>query len=222
MIRTHSILIIAAIVFMSSGCSGLFGGGSSSGSNGNGELGTSPPIVDIPSIKKLDTSINCVYFDREALTTVLSDAFTNSSFPISVSAILKTAITDNSMTFGLACNPYGSGCAGAYDAALSVDSSTVKQLTKTKVCEDLVAASNSLKAVMINASLSSDGSCPAVTEAGIENVAKLFFRNRDLSPTEISAYSAMNKSLISKGRALDDRWNLIILMLCESPDWEIL
>ncbi len=135
--------------------------------------------------------------------------------------IFGTACDVNSSFAGQDCGAVISGTS----ADLLMESTTVRQLTKLKACEDILHSSAAvLTAAGLTSGLASATSPKEVTDALLPEMFSLFHRSRPMKAEELKAYSTMVKALKTKTPTMTpmDQWRAVLLAMCESPEWEAL
>ena len=166
---------------------------------------------------------------RYYLADVFREVFGNPTF--SIDTAIKPVLYKPTI-FGTACDVNSSYAAQDCGAILSgtggdllLESTTIRQLTKLKACEDILGSNYTIytAAGLVNG-MSTATAPKELTDEMLPEIYALFFRMRSMTPAELKGYSAMVKALKAKTPAVTtvDVWRAVLLAVCESPEWEVL
>lgn len=221
----------------SSGSSSTLPSTGGGGSGGGSSPDYTPPEEDTtPSqpLEKLAVERVGALAGRLYVVQIFREAFISPNVTVSSYLTKANSLIDGVLKmptiFGHPCdtnNTYvGKDCGGddtgGTQMALMVEPSTVRQLNKSKFCQDILNETYGIYSVAENIGERPAGVLAEVSPEGITKAYSLFFRQQSISSAELSAYVTLNNDLKNRSATLLNRWRVVLLMICESPEWEYL
>ena len=126
--------------------------------------------------------------------------------------------------FGGSCNIYSSwslaDCervAGNQSAPIRAPMGILRAAATLQVCQRIFGAEDALE----NARAKIQGGHQAPTAQSIQSAIELFYRGRDIDPSLATELSSIESSEVG-GESVSARWQFILVMICESPGWQVL
>jgi hypothetical protein len=234
-----TIACIFASSFILSGCLPSETAKTTTGSASNGSIGlpTTPSGLNGPKppADLVESMRTGPLVHREYIQKVLSEVFMSATYNATADNLIygfagKPNQLARPSVFGLSCDLYSSAgyldCGGDFASGatvpLMVEPSAVRQISKLKLCEQIVSLTDAPKAAAEKINELTAGNLNEISTTNLPKIFSLFFRNRDISPAELSAYSTFNTTLKNNSVSVTDRWRSILTELCESPEWEVL
>lgn len=210
------------------------------------------PVAPPVEIQKADLQRKGAMVGKKYVSKVLNEVLADATYTgFSLYPVTDLWVTYKGNSFGEACNVYSSfagkdcsaqgstgttgfssGVVGAQFPMVS-EGSTLRQLNKMQLCDILFSSDNALRAAankigavnIASSATPSSRTLLPVTDTIIQNLFKLFYRGRAMTSAELNIYNQLNSTLLLQGTESSTRmtrYRLILIMMCESPDWEIL
>lgn len=99
------------------------------------------------------------------------------------------------------------------------DSNAVRESFKIQLCEELIGSTDGLKVSLENAGLNV-ASLPDPTFENMKPVYELFYRTDEVPSYFLQTMSQLSVDLRSKGESSPNIWRGLMLLVCESPEWQ--
>jgi hypothetical protein len=211
-------------------------GATSSSSTDSSTAPTGGGAADTPASAKVVLVQRGNMGDRKYIEGVFTEIFDSASYPTTglhdrpgVEGAFNTTLKQPNV-FGRACDVDSSSsaqdCAGdrltATTAPPMAESSTVRQLNVFTICDIAINQANGPKAAAEKIGELTGGNLNEISSTNLPKIFTLFYRARDMSSDELNSYMTFNSTLKSRNLTVTERWQSILLMVCESPDWQIL
>ncbi len=101
------------------------------------------------------------------------------------------------------------------------DSNAVRESFKIQMCEELLGTATGLQIALSKASLDINA-LPDATATNIRPIYELFYRTNEVPPYFIQTLLQLQTDLKAKGEPAKEIWRGILLVTCESPEWQLL
>lgn len=164
---------------------------------------------------------------REYVTGLMREIFTSASHPIAeLETLLYTWSDSRGPQMGGACNPYDTyssvDCQSDRTAAVGApyqDTSTLREAFRLQLCQNILGSEGSVPAALEKIDLH-----PGVepTPTHIQSAVSLFYRAQTLEPLFYQSLVELDRELQLGGESPAERWRGLLLMICESPGWQLL
>lgn len=105
--------------------------------------------------------------------------------------------------------------------AIHSDSNAVRESFKIQMCEELLGTPTGLQIALGKAGLDMNA-LPDATSLNIRPVYELFYRTNEVPPYFTQTLLQLQTDLKSKGEPAKEIWRGILLVTCESPEWQLL
>ncbi len=248
------VLIFCLLTQASCGLTGLDGLLKSNANSGGSQTEPSkqpPPSYGHPELpapsSKLALEKSGNLAGKTFVTSVLIGVFRSSTYYAVSSGQnrLDTAVEKwvgfHSELFGTGCNPWssytfadcgslGMDSAGAANTPYALASSALRQLNKSRACEDVLDIYQFPTHMSVFAAAEKIGGLANATTLNelndtiITKMHALFFRSRAIKPEELTIYRNFNTQMKNDSPVvpLVDRYRALLLVMCEDPEWEVL
>ncbi len=101
------------------------------------------------------------------------------------------------------------------------DPNAVRESFKIQMCEELLGSQDGLRIALGNMSYDIT-QLPEVNFESLKSAYELFYRTNEAPSYFLQTLSQLNVDLNSKGETPLNIWRGILLVVCESPEWELL
>ena len=101
------------------------------------------------------------------------------------------------------------------------DPNAVRESFKIQMCEELLGSQDGLKIAVTNMSYDIS-QLPEVNFDSLKSAYELFYRTNEAPSYFLQTLSQLNVDLNAKGESPLNIWRGILLVICESPEWELL
>jgi hypothetical protein len=176
--------------------------------------------------------------DRNYIQNVFTDIFDSASYPSNglhdqpgITGMYNSTLKQPNV-FGHACDVDSSSsamdCGGdrltATKSPLMVASTTVRQLNVFAMCDHALNNSNGILSAAEKIGELTAGHVNEISQTNLPKMFSLFYRGREMNSAELQAYWGFNLTLKGPPNSftVNQRWQSVLLMMCESPDWQIL
>lgn len=165
--------------------------------------------------------------DRDFIESVFLDVFSSGDPGAQgfLEAVLYQELAVNQHVLGRSCEPAEDGsshdCAGAMpnmDLPMDPKTSSIREAVRIQTCRRLLANDTMLGIVIQK----TKGPGPAPDAASIEKAIRLFYPAQDSAQEAARMIMKMDEQIARDGNNDYDRWRAVLLILCESPTWQML
>lgn len=208
-------------------CAGSGGGGGTGGTGGTG--GGSDFGGSGDGFEKVDVSQAGQMGNRNYILSVFKEIYASTTFPNNAVTIATNVLAKPGV-FGLACETISSGgdvdCGGDVGAGTTgvilPQANSMRQLQVLKLCEDVLVDPKAVNAAAEKIGEINGTVLNEISAANIPKIFGLFYRQRDIASVEMNAFVQFNQSLKSApaNMTLVNRWKSLLVMICESPEWQ--
>jgi hypothetical protein len=235
--KANSIIVLSILSIALNACVPIPNSASlKSGSSDQSSHTDSGPSTDIP-VEKVAVEKKGRLINRAYIKNLFSEVFNSVTYPNDVFAYdpgfvvnLMDNLINTPSVFGNPCDQYSSSgdldCGGSIvsgsSAAIYPESTAALQMNFTNLCEVILTKTNAVKAAAEKIGEVPAGTLNEISTNNIPKIFSLFFRQRDITPAELSAYTQFNNDLVARGKTKTERWSAILQMVCESPEWQSL
>lgn len=101
------------------------------------------------------------------------------------------------------------------------DSNAVRESFKIQMCEELLGTATGLQIALSKTGLDINA-LPDATSLNIRPVYELFYRTNEIPPYFTQTLLQLQSDLKAKGEPAKEVWRGILLVTCESPEWQLL
>lgn len=186
-----------------------------------------PLPLDHPPTPTADlTTQKVLIVNRDYVKTLLLEIFTGNQGPSeNLETLVEAWVTNRGSQFGLGCDTLssysGRDCGGDSTASNSpqfVDHNTVRESYHLQLCRQIlasdIAVNNVLEKIKPN--------LPVPNKDAVISLYNLFYRGDDPNENIINSLLDLDHSLAQSRESTIERWRGLILVVCESPNWQIL
>jgi hypothetical protein len=221
--KTHRLILhLAGLLVLMSAFQNCTKGFSSAGKGSDLPLGH-------PDTGLVIMQSHVVLGDREYLESAFSNVFSQAGVTSGQSGYLANVLLQEFLpqqgSLGRACDPLYDGsienCYYLIDNAninMSAASSSIREAARIQVCRRLLANDLLLQAMI--GQVSGNQSTP--NAQSVTAIIQQYYPAKDSAPSLIDSLLNLDATMAKQGESTADRWRLIFLALCESPEWEVL
>ncbi|MBN8538721.1 MAG: hypothetical protein J0M15_16865 [Deltaproteobacteria bacterium] len=101
------------------------------------------------------------------------------------------------------------------------DPNAVRESFKIQLCEELLGTTDGLKIALEKANLDIN-TLPDATSLNIRPIYELFYRTNEVPPYFTQTLLQLQTDLKAKNETAKDIWRGLLLVTCESPEWQLL
>jgi len=105
--------------------------------------------------------------------------------------------------------------------AIHSDSNAVRESFKIQMCEELLGTTTGLQIALAKANLDVDA-LPDATFENIKPAYELFYRTDEVPTYFSQSLTQLQIDLKARGETQKEVWRGILLVICESPEWQLL
>ncbi len=181
--------------------------------------------------KTLPSSQKLMLAHRNYIVTLFKDIFESENYTIrnsskgSLDDILEHWIGHKGTQFGLACDPYSSqstaDCAGDIsnaNGAIIKDDGTLRESYRLKACRDILDSENAVEAALEKINRSSQ----IPNKSSVIQIYELFYRDTNAGELTVNSLLELDRELSKANESVYERWRALLLVVCESPGWQML
>lgn len=226
-------LAAASLSLLYSNCNPSSPAGASANSLG---APSTPPLMeshpDVMAASVTPSNATLRLADRlqtaSVLIEIFSDADRSSASSAAVNAVVQELVASDAASFGSPCSVSStrsqSECRNdpsSFTAPSYAASTSVREANRIQACQRIVSQNGAVSAALaklpveINASL-------APTAEGLVALYQLFYPGREPEERTAEVLGRLDRQMEINGESIRTRWTIQLLMLCESPGWQLL
>jgi hypothetical protein len=140
-------------------------------------------------------------------------------------AHIRYWIDNKGSQFGAACNQYDSNGVGFCDNAVSnvngplrLDDNLVRESFRIRACEEILHNDEAVAAALSKIQRTSE--TPELES--LEQAAGLFYRGEPPPSGFVETLLELDRDLAKAKESVGERWRMMFIMICESPDWQMI
>jgi hypothetical protein len=225
-----TMLVVVSPLFLFQNCSQFSDPSSESSSSYGIKSASTPDPNHMPEAELAAPTKQVRLANRRYMMNIFTDIFTDSNG--------TKAPNLDQMTFNWAEKrgaQLGGGCdvndslsmidcgndANGANLAIHGDSNAVRESFKIQMCEELLGTTAGLNIALLKANLDIN----ALPDATFENTKpayELFYRTNEVPTYFSQVLSQLQIDLKARGESQKEVWRGIMLVICESPEWQLL
>ncbi len=180
-----------------------------------------PPDSELPRTGQKVLVANKIY-----VATLMRDIFKRGSEDPGLEGLINQWIYNRPSQFGGSCSSYDSysqvDCGGDIsnaNNAMNVDHNTIRESYRLQFCRNTLGVDEFVVTALrkINLTVTQQ---PSSQSAVL--MYSLFYRDEEANPLVMASLMDLDRSLTMANEALIERWRAQLLVLCESPGWQLL
>ncbi len=186
--------------------------------------------VDHPVEKEVSPPAQAVqlghkHYVSAMLREVFASPQSSAGYVAALDAHIRYWIDNKGSQFGAACNQYDSNGVGFCDNAVSnvngplrLDDNLVRESFRIRACEEILHNDESVTAALSKIQRTSE----APDTSSLEQATALFYRGEPPSGDFVETLRALDEDLVKANESMMNRWRMMFIMICESPDWQMI
>ena len=194
-------------------------GGLPMGDNSNLDINHPPAEKALPPTHELQL------VSREYVVQILKENFVSTEFPrADISTLIYTWAGHKAAQFGSACSMYDSAsyrdCSGDSGSTLPLRTSAnvLRESYRMQICENILAYTEAVKTALMRVGLS-DTVAPKVED--LSKIYSLFYRTGEIDELTLRSMYALDAELVTAKESILNRWRMQLMLVCESPGWQL-
>lgn len=189
---------------------------------------------ELPAQQLYATEKRPLFAEKEYVADLIRDVFVldNLQNESAIESILDTWVNTKGNYFGAGCNIYDTysnracgtvalnqaGSAQTTKQSEQLSATVVRESFKIAVCERVLGDDVGLQAALEKI----PGSEEDINSNTVRAAYDLFYRGLPSSQQTIAQLLLTNEELIQANIPAHERWRMLLLLICESPGWQVL
>lgn len=160
------------------------------------------------------------------VSTLMRNIFSRTAEDDYLEAIINQWIMNRPAQFGGSCSTYDSysqrDCGGDVsnvNLAPATDDNTLRESFRLQFCRNTLGKDDFVSSALSKVSLTTD---QAPNSESLLLAYSLFYQDQEANPMVIDSLLDLDRTLMQNSEPLIDRWRAQLLMLCESPGWQLM